>query len=271
MEVHDNPERLNLFEGLSEADIGRMTRDQVARMLGILEAQKKREGQRLFWRYFPDKDTTYPGGVMFHAREKYAKHLEFFRVGATFRERCFMAANRVGKTVTGAYETSCHLTGLYPDWWEGRRFDRPIRAWAAGKTNETTRDIVQGSLMGEVQPGVARKGFTGTGLVPGALIKQDSVAWKQGVADLCDTVKVKHASGGWSQLGFKSYQQGRGSFEGTAQHVIWLDEEPPLDVYGECLIRTATTKGIILLTFTPLEGMSETVMQFMPQEHKTDA
>jgi phage terminase large subunit-like protein len=60
----------------------------------------------------------------------------------------------------------------------------------------------------------------------------------------------------------KSYEQGRGSFEGTSQHVIWLDEECPMDVYGECLIRLMTTQGVLLLTFTPLEGMSETVLQF---------
>jgi hypothetical protein len=45
--------------------------------------------------------------------------------------------------------------------------------------------------------------------------------------------------------------------------VIWLDEEPPLPVYTECLIRTMTNNGLIMLTFTPLMGMSETVMQFL--------
>ena len=31
-------------------------------------------------------------------------------------------------------------------------------------------------------------------------------------------------------------------------------------------IRTATTDGIIMLTFTPLEGMSEVVLGFLPAE-----
>ena len=35
-----------------------------------------------------------------------------------------------------------------------------------------------------------------------------------------------------------------------------------MDVYGECLIRLMTTQGVLLLTFTPLEGISETVLQF---------
>jgi phage terminase large subunit-like protein len=108
----------------------------------------------------------------------------------------------------------------------------------------------------------------GTGLIPKSCLGQEQgqLSWKAGVADLVDTVKVRHKSGGWSELGLKSYQQGRGSFEGTARHVIWFDEEPPMDVYGEALIRTATTQGLIMLTFTPLEGMSQVVQGFLPRE-----
>jgi phage terminase large subunit-like protein len=162
----------------------------------------------------------------------------------------------------GGYETALHLTGIYPDWWEGRRFDRPTRGWAAGKTNETTRDIVQAKLFGPISWHTGEKGIAGTGLVRGSKVGKPS--WKAGVADLIDTIPVRHVSGGWSRLGLKSYQQGRGSFEGTEQDFIWLDEEPPEDVYGECLIRTATTNGVVYITFTPLEGITGTVLQFMP-------
>jgi phage terminase large subunit-like protein len=233
--------------------------------LSILTELNRRWEQRRFFRLFPEEDTVQPDGTVIHAREKYAKHLEFFAAGATYRERCFMAGNRVGKTYSaGGYEVSCHLTGLYPEWWTGRRFKRPVRAWAAGKTNETTRDIVQRTLLGDPLTVGGRKRFDGTGVVPGHLI--GGVTWKQGVPDLADTVRIRHLpTGGYSVLGIKSYQQGRGSFEGTAQEVIWFDEEPPQDVYGESLIRTATTNGIILLTFTPLEGLSEVVLSFLPE------
>ena len=198
------------------------------------------------------------------SRHLYRRHMDFFRAGSRYRERCFLAANRVGKTVAGAYEVALHLTGRYPDWWDGRRFDGPVRAWAAGKTNETTRDIIQRTLLGPViSPGSARKSVSGTGLIPKAAIL-NRPTWKTGVADLVDTIAIGHVSGGVSTLGLKSYQQGRGIFEGTAQHVIWLDEEPPLDVYGECLIRTATTNGVVLLTFTPLDGLSDVVLAFLP-------
>lgn len=224
-------------------------------LLLLLEEQERRKARRQLYELYPDEGPL--------RRALYKKHLEFFTAGATFRERCAMAANRVGKSFgMGGYESALHLTGLYPDWWPGRRFDRAVSGWASGKTNETTRDIVQAILLGEVQRAGSIRMVSGTGLVPGDTI--GSVTWKQGVSDLVDTIKVKHTSGDWSTLGIKSYQQGRGSFEGTAKDFVWLDEEPPADIYGECLIRTATTNGLIYLTFTPLEGMSETVLSFLP-------
>lgn len=236
-------------------------------MAQIQAERAKRYARRQMYRLFPDQDTVQPDGTIIHGRDKYPKHLEFFAAGKTYRERCFLAANRVGKTICGAYETSVHLTGRYPSWWEGRRFTQPIRAWAAGRTNETTRDIVQASLLGEVVHEGGRKVMSGTGLIPGETFSV--LTWKQGVQDLVDVIKIRHVSGRNSTLGIKSYQQGRGSFEGTAQHVVWLDEECPIDVYGECLIRTATTNGLVLVTFTPLGGLTETVMQFMPTEDIT--
>lgn len=242
-----------------------ITRNDAERLAFLLRKVQAFNEQHQFHAMFRDKDRIEPDGTTFHSRHKYPKHMEFFEAGAKYRERCAMAANRVGKTFgMGGYEMACHLTGQYPHWWPGRRFAKPVRAWAAGKTNETTRDIVQSTLLGAVHETTGRKGFDRTGVIPGDTI--GAATWKRGVQDLADTVKIRHASGGWSTLGFKAYQQGRGSFEGTSQHVIWLDEEPPVDVYGECLIRTATTEGIVMLTFTPLEGMSDVVMSFLPEE-----
>ena len=230
----------------------------------VLRELERRKGRGVFFKMYPDDDTTLENGKTMFSRHKYPKHMEFFRVGAQYRERCIMAANRVGKTYgIGAYEMTCHLTGIYPPWWEGRRFTQPVKAWAAGKATETTRDIIQAALMGDMLwDRHGRRSFDGTGMVPYNLI--GTLTFKR-ASDLIDTVKIRHKTGGWSTLGFKTYEQGRGSFEGTAQHVIWLDEECPMEIYGECLIRTATTHGIVMLTFTPLDGMTETVLQFLPQ------
>lgn len=237
------------------SSLGHLTPSECRELLQLMEEQERRRKRRLIETLYPETGPL--------RRELYPKHLEFFQAGARYRERCAMAANRVGKSFgMGGYETALHLTGLYPPWWPGRRFDHPIEAWAAGKTNETTRDIVQRILLGDVTRSGASRNVSGTGMIPGDQI--GPLTWKQGVTDLLDTIKVRHVSGEWSLLGIKSYQQGRGSFEGTAKHLIWLDEEPPSDIYGECLIRTATTHGIVYLTFTPLEGMSDTVISFLP-------
>lgn len=223
-------------------------------LLQLLEEQERRRSRRKLSSYYPDQGPL--------RRDLYPKHLEFFRAGREHRERLMLAANRIGKTEgVGGFETTLHLTGQYPHWWDGRRYDRPVRWWVAGATNETTRDIVQAKLFGAVQWEGNRKGVTGTGLIPGEAI--GDISWKQGVSDLIDTARIRHASGGSSVLGVKSYQQGRKSFEGTEQDGIWLDEEPPLDVYSECLVRTMTTDGMVLLTFTPLEGMSDVVLLFL--------
>jgi phage terminase large subunit-like protein len=84
----------------------------------------------------------------------------------------------------------------------------------------------------------------------------------QGTPQAIDIILIKHKTGGWSELGFKNYQQDIGSFMGTSRHAVWLDEECPLDIYNECNIRTATTDGIMMVTFTPLDGLTPMVVNF---------
>lgn len=239
----------------------KLTDAEAVALAEALSVIDKEERRKEFQNLFPDEGP--------YRRELYPKHLEFFRAGKTHRERLLMAANRFGKTIAGGFEASCHLTGRYPKWWEGRRFDTAIDAWVAGDTNETTRDILQKTLLGEPTWENGRKCLDGMGLIPHDC--HGSVRWKTGVPDLVDYIEIKHESGRWSRLAFKSYDQGRRVFQGTARHLIWLDEECPMDVYGECLIRTATTDGLIMLTFTPLLGMSELVRAFLKPEEGNDA
>lgn len=171
-----------------------------------------------------------------------------------------MAANRVGKTEgVGAYETVLHLTGNYPPWWAGRRFTRPISAWAAGQTSKTTRDIIQSVLLGPY-------GSFGTGMIPGSAIISHTP--KAGIPEAVETVYVKHSNGSRSDITFKSYDQGQEAFYGTRKDLVWLDEECDRAIYAECLMRTMATipgerNGLVMLTFTPLYGMSEVVRDFL--------
>jgi phage terminase large subunit-like protein len=189
--------------------------------------------------------------------QPYSKQLEFHALGAEKRERLLMAANRFGKTQCGAAEMAMHLTGRYPEWWEGKRFNEPIKAWAAGVTSESTRDVVQEKLMGPPP----RREEWGTGFIPKDCIIDHSPA--RGIADAVDTASIAHVSGGASTLQFKSYERGREKWQGSALQVVWLDEEPPEDIYFEALTRTNETGGIVYLTFTPLLGQSNVVHRFL--------
>lgn len=223
------------------------TRAQMLEAIRLHEEMERRKSGRKLLTFYPDQGPL--------RRELYPKHLDFFRLGAAKRERLFLAANRIGKTEgAGGYELTLHLTGRYPSWWQGRRFAKANNWWAAGDTRETVRDILQRKLLG-------KPGEHGTGLIPRDTILRTAPGF---IPDAVQAIWVRHASGGVSVVQFKSYDQGREAFQGTEQDGIWLDEEPPQDVYTECLLRTMTNDGLVMLTFTPLRGMSEVVLAFLP-------
>lgn len=221
----------------------------VAEALKVLDDRKRYNQQEFL---FPD---TGP-----FRRELYRKHLIFFKAGAVYKERALIAGNRTGKTYTAAAELSFHLNGRYPHWWEGKVFNHPIKAWSVGKTHETTRDILQTYMLGE-------RYDLGTGMIP----KDDleNTTTKPGIPGAIQDAYIKHYTkgiyDGLSHLQFKSYVQGVEAFMGTSIDVAQLDEEPDQPaIYSECLTRTMTTDGIIICTFTPLMGLSDTVLSFLP-------
>ncbi len=246
-----------------------------------LLAERDAWGRYKFVQYFPDCtracDRSSPD-LAKHAgycRVLYPKHVSVFATGGRHtplagrcpadcdgkghRERLFLKANRVGGTEVGAFEMTAHLTGRYPAWWPGHKFTTPTECWAAGNTGKTTRDILQDKLLGPV-------GTKGMGMIPQHLLIGTTA--KAGVPDAVEHIYVRHVTGGRSVLQLKSFDQKREAYEGTAKHFIWLDEECDLAIYTECLLRTAATSdfagGLVLLTFTPLQGLTELVLTFLP-------
>jgi phage terminase large subunit-like protein len=230
--------------------------------LESLEAEATRRARNKITRYYPDTGPL--------RRELYPKHLAFFAAGgkhqptldcpadctgAPHAERAFIAGNRTGKTEAGAFEMTLHLTGRYPHWWQGLRFDKPIRAWAAGDTSKTVREIIQEKLLGPV-------GEQGTGMIPGDLIAK--VTTKQGIAEAVDTIYVRHIGGKTSSVTLKTYQEGRESFQGAGLDFCWLDEAVDEAIYDECLMRLMVTEGSVILTFTPLQGLTPLVLRYLP-------
>ncbi len=195
----------------------------------------------------------------------YAKQTEFHAAGACFRERLFMAGNQLGKTLAGAAEAAMHLTGDYPHWWAGRRFDRPITMIGGSESHELTRDGVQRLLVG---PPMSEEDW-GTGYLPKTALS----GWtrRSSASGALDSVTVRHASGGTSTLLLKAYEQGRAKWQANTVDYVWFDEEPPEDVYFEGITRTNATGGSVAVTFTPLKGMSSVVSRYLlePSEDRT--
>src|SRR6516162_5027166 len=202
-----------------------------ALLLQTLEAEKNRRLTEDRLRYY----------------RPYPKQLDFHAAGSAHRERLLMAGNQLGKTLAGGFEAAIHATGRYPEWWQGKRFERPTIGWAAGVTGEVVRDTVQRVLVG-------RPGQAGTGSIPKDALGE--LVSARGTADLLDSIKVKHVSGGMSVIGLKSYQAGREKFQGESLDFCWMYEEPPSDIYFETLTRTNINAGPVWVTFTPLQGMS---------------
>lgn len=192
--------------------------------------------------------------------QPYPWQRDFLKSSADCSQTLLMAANRVGKTYTGAVNIAYHATGRYPEWWRGHRWDGPITIWAVGVSAESTRDILQRELLGE--PGNPEA--MGTGMIPKDCV--GTTVRKPQVPNAYQSVQVKHHTDGvfdgWTVIHFKAFEQGESKFMGSSVHEIWLDEQPPDSLFGQCITRTANTGGHVTMTFTPEDGVTQVVAQF---------
>jgi phage terminase large subunit-like protein len=223
-----------------------------------LAAERARRRQTTFRSLYPASGP--------YARSKYPRHLRTFAAGKDHRVRALMGANRCGKSLMGAFEVAVHATGEYPAWWEGIRYTEPVLVWVAGDTGKTVRDIIQPHLVGT-------KADPDRGVIPPhRLLKRLN---KPGVPEALELVDVQHVSGRPSTIVFKSYDQERQAFQGSAVDFAWLDEEPSLAILDEVIMRTAATgtrpAGRVLMTFTPLLGLSDVVTRLIPNNDWSQA
>lgn len=189
----------------------------------------------------------------------YPKQCEFHAAGAEFRERLLMAGNQLGKTLAAAFEVAMHMTGRYPSWWDGYRFDRATRGMAGSESVELTKKGVQRLLLGDPE----KPEEWGTGAIPKDSLHDTSP--KPGVPNAVSSIVVRHISGKLSVCTLASYDQGRTKWQADTLDWVWFDEEPPEDVYMEGITRTNVCQGPIWLTFTPLKGMTKVVRRYWPR------
>lgn len=192
-------------------------------------------------------------------RAKYPHWMNAFKAGRDYRQRMALCANQVGKTTFALTEVVYHTTGLYPEFWEGFRFDGPNDWWIGGEDTKAVKEALQDRLLGKI-------GEFGTGFIPRDSLDFKSLRDATKSDTLISSFNVKHVSGGFSTISFKTYEMGRKSWQARPGISILLDEEPPLAVYTEALMRTIAGEGRTILTFTPLRGVSDTVMNFLGNE-----
>jgi phage terminase large subunit-like protein len=248
---------------LSKQNIKSLNQQETTKLLQILNQRALIQDQTQIVTWFQDPSDHPSLKNCPLGRAHYPKQMKFFASESTNDEIALFGGNRTGKTHCGCFADTLHLTGLYPRWWPGRKYARPIDMWLATDTAKNTRDILQEKMCGK--PGVEQA--YGTGMIPGDLLLRRTV--KHGLADAFESVFVRHVSGGVSTLQFKSYDQGREAFQGTRQDRIHLDEEPKLEIYAECGMRLMSTvpgevNGTLVLTETPLLGVSDLMITFMP-------
>lgn len=215
----------------------------------MLLAREEFRRRNKIWSYFPDEGPL--------RRELYQKHVEFVDATRTDDEIMCLAANRVGKSVLGAYCVTCWATGRYPHWWSGRVFEGPITAWICNKTAKDVRDINEYELLGPTGNEAER----GIGMIPAHLIQK--VTPKPGTPHAFEFINVEHVSGGTSYIQSKSYDQGREAYQGRGLEVIWNDEEVTAEIADEERLRIMTRGGLILYTYTPINGLTDMTMNFM--------
>ena len=191
----------------------------------------------------------------------YDWQVEFVTATANFAQCCLIAANRIGKTYTGTAIDAIHALGEYPEGWTGHRFDHAPLIWCLGYSGEKTRDLLQTALVGRK---LGDK-FEG-GLIPAErVIGYEAMA---GTTNAVRTLLIRHRSGDTAQIQFWSYSQGQHALMGDAVDWFHIDEEPrDPAIYPQVLTRTASgdrgNGGRGILTFTPENGRTELVMQFM--------
>lgn len=186
--------------------------------------------------------------------------LRFFNTGASDR-RGILAANRIGKTVSTCYETAMHLTGRYPDWWQGRRFAHPVNVMMAGEGWQQVALVLQNEMLGT--PDVKLGQQIGTGAIPRECVVLETM---RNDGANCIGVEIRHSSGQNSYLMFANYTQEVRQMQGFKLNIAVFDEQPPDDFFSEIVTRTATTQGQVLCSFTPLKGLNGLVSKFWNRE-----
>ncbi|MBE7088381.1 MAG: hypothetical protein E7370_02500 [Clostridiales bacterium] len=170
--------------------------------------------------------------------KKHKKQIAFHKCKK--RNRWVFGGNRSGKTECGAVEAIWLARGNHPY----KKNRKNVFGWVVSLSQQVQRDVAQSKILSYLP----KEWIEDITMLSG---RKDSP--ESGVVD---QIKIKNVFGGISTIGFKSCDQGREKFQGSSLDFVWFDEEPPKDVYEECLMRVMDKQGEIFGTMTPLKGQT---------------
>lgn len=171
-------------------------------------------------------------------RKKHRKQMQFHKCKK--RNRWVFGGNRSGKTECGAVEAIYMARGIHPY----RKNRKDASGWVVSLSMQVQRDVAQAKLLSYLEPSWIQD-----------IVMQSGKKASPGFG-VIDYILIKNVFGGLSRIGFKSCDQGREKFQGASLDFVWFDEEPPQDIYQECLMRVFDRRGDIFGTMTPLKGLS---------------
>jgi len=98
----------------------------------------------------------------------------------------------------------------------------------------------------------------------------ESISKSRGIDNFVDTITVRRASGGYANLQSKTYEQSVLSFQGVPVDLAWVDEDPGYDdrIFNELVARTYAAQGRIIVSLTPMLGMTPIRKRFIEGDGK---
>lgn len=161
-----------------------------------------------------------------------------------YRDILVLGGNRSGKS-TWAGKFVMRLLAQKPD----------SRAWCFQTTNDNSISMQQ-PVLWDFMPAELRKAKR-------TQVTNISYTQKNGFSE--NTFVLPNRSQCW----FRNYAQDIKTIEGGEVDVVWCDELVPLDWLETIRYRLVTRNGILIVTFTPIEGYSPTVKEYL-QGAKTE-
>ncbi len=201
-----------------------MKKNKILKLYEVLTEIKKRNILPL---------SNYNCGKIIHK-----KQVEFHK--SKKRNRWVFGGNRTGKTECGAVETIWLALGIHP--YKNNR--KQVECWVVSLSYRVQKEVAQAKILKYLPKNCivdiimqsGKKDYPETGII--------------------ECIVLKNKFGNISKIWFKSCEEGREKFQGTSLDFVWFDEEPPEDIYHECMMRVLDKEGEIFGTMTPLKGFT---------------